>query len=519
MKRETISKAAGLLTLLMLGAGIWWMSQNAVWLGDDLDYKYRMKGALWQSWGFINNIGQYFESQAVHYIHVNGRSVAHALVQLYCGVLGQTAFALSNAAVYMLFAWMLAYSGGVKISNASGIATAAGLSVVCFVTKMMPTCQIGYIWGMAANLIWLSSFFKSGKISWAKVAGMTLSGIAVGNWQEAISIGVGAGLGIWWLSQFFNRQKSRHKFFDWKRSWMMAAYLAGALINIASPANFGRAAAVSTSWEHEVLICLYSLIGLWLLIIVMAAYRQRLGFSFQIVEGIPTGVLWTGVLFLLAFNLFIGIFANRQLFGIDMLAIVLLLRLLPRHSFGWTGNILLLIAVGSVWAIMYAGISEVKRQYADIAEFHAASPDGSVEYDRQRVLTLGHPLDAKYYEDILGQFDNDLHHSMMKDFKHERKGKTLKLKPTMKPNGEKWEMYAPGHFYVSLLMPKKGEPKRKVVVFGHYQIGGVIRMKARPVEIEIEKYSRMRPPYGTAIIIPEIPMYCADSIAIISTAK
>lgn len=518
MKKNT-RKAASVLILLVLGAGIWWMSRNAVWLGDDLDYKYRMKGAIWESWGYINTIGQYFESQATHYLHVNGRIAAHALVQLFCGVLGQECFAVCNGVMYSLFALLLSRAGGIRLDNTGGMLTAICISILCFVTKMMPTCQIGYIWGMAVNLVWLSAFFREGRPSALKTAWLALSGIAVGNWQEALSVGVGAGLGSWWLSQFFRRDRHFHNFFDWRRSWMILGYLLGTLANVLSPANGGRMESIAVSPEHQLIICSYSLTALACLLLGMAymiiLHGRSTGFSFRFGCGIPSGALWIGIIVLVAFNAYIGIFSNRQLFGINMLASGLLLKMLPHHRLARWINVVLLAAVAGLWWVMGEGIRQVKRQYADIAILHKASADGSVEYDRVRVMTLGHPLDAKYYEDILGQFDNDLHHSMMKDFKHERRGKTLKLKPTAIPDREKTEQYAPGHFYATVGIPAEGTSKRRVRIYGHYTLGGIVNFPAEPFELEIEKYSRRRPPYATAVIIPEVPLFKADSIKLI----
>lgn len=513
-----MNRASSVLTLILIATAIWWMSAHAVWLGDDLDYQFRMKGEIWQSWGFINNPGDFTYSQIAHYLNVNGRFIAHVIVQLYCAVLGQQAFAVSNGIVYALFALLLAKAGGVRLCNPGGIVTASCLAVLCFVTKMMPTCQIGYIWGMAVNLAWLSRFFSQSRPSWWKTAWMGLAGIIVGNWQEALSIGVGAGLGIWWISQFFNRSATLHNFLDWRRSWMLTGYLAGTLSNIVSPANFERISSVSIPISHQWIITAYSLPAIWLLLMtliyVSVRLRHVLGISFHQDGKIPTGVLWTGIIILTGFNFYIGVFSNRQWFGVNMFAIILILRLLPRHKFGRVVNSLLITAVVGLWIVMAEGMKEVKRQYDDIAHLHSISNDGSVEYDRTRVMTLGHPLSVKYYEDILGQFDNDLHHSMMKDFKHHRKGKTLKLKPTEVPDTVKVKKYAPGHFYVTVKEPEKNMPKCKVRVWGHYTICGIINFKTEPIDIEIEKYSRRRPPYSTAIIIPEVPMFVADSIAL-----
>ena len=135
--KQTISST---LLMLALGTAIWWMSSNVVWLGDDIDYKYMMKGEIWESWGRIKTVNDFLRSQWIHYLNVNGRFAAHALVQLFNAYLGQEWFAVCNAFVYSLFAILLAHAGGVKpMSNSGGMLSACCLSVLCFSTKMMPT--------------------------------------------------------------------------------------------------------------------------------------------------------------------------------------------------------------------------------------------------------------------------------------------------------------------------------------------------------------------------------------------
>lgn len=506
--------------LLLLAIAIWWMSANVLWLGDDLDYKYRMKGEIWQSWGWINTFKEFWESQFVHYTHVNGRFTAHTLVQLFNGVLGQQAFAVCNGLVYALFALILAKAGNVNPrTNSAGIVSAITLSVLCFVTKMMPTCQIGYIWAMAANLLWLIAFFGKGQPTWIKVIMLFILGIAVGNWQESISVGVCSGLGFWWLSQFFARHKTFHNFFDWRRSWMLLGYMIGTASNCLAPSTMGRVSAITTPLSDQLMIAAYSvpvvLMLLTVTIILAAIGRCGISFNFKTDKGeIPDGCLVIGLITLLIFNFFIGVYSNRQLFGANLFAAVLLLRALPRHCFNLTFNIIAGLCVIGVWVLMYIGIQEVKEQYDDIVTLYESSEKGTVEYDRTRVMTLGHPLDAKYYEDILGQFNNDLHHSMMKDFKHNRKGKTLKLKPTVQTDGEQVVEYAPGHFYVTVRIPEAEKPHRKVKVYGHYVIANIIEIPAAPRTLEVSVFSHRHAPYGTAVIIPEYPFFRADSIGI-----
>lgn len=517
---STLYIILSILTLICLGSAIWWFSVNVVWLGDDLDYKYVIKGEIWQSWGWINTWTDFLQSQITHYMNVNGRFVAHSLVQLFNGILGQQVFAIANAIAYIAFALCIAYLGKAGIDNFGGVFSAACLSVVCFVTKMMPTCQIGYIWGMTANMIWLSGFFSGrAKPSWSKVICMFLIGIIVGNWQEAVSIGVCAGLGIWWLSQFFNRHETFHTFFDWRRSWIMLGYFIGTASNCLSPSTLSRVNSDAIPFINQLLVASYSLPAVILfivtLIILAFTHRNRLTFRFTSdSHGIPDGVIIIAMITLLIFNCIIGIYSNRQLFGANLFASILLLRALPRHSMGGWLNLVAFISVLAVWAVNIMGIEEVRRQYGDIAKLYSQSEDGTVYYDRTRVMILGHPLSAKYFEDIIGQFDNDLHHSMMKDFKHTRKGKALKLRPTVTPDAEKVERYADGHFYVTVEEPRNGEPAGEITAYGHYSILGIVNIPAPPQKIVLQKYSRRKAPFATAIIIPETPLFTADSISI-----
>ncbi len=504
------------ICLLTLGIAIWWMGANVVWLGDDLDYKYMMKGEIWQSWGYINSVKDFFQSQWIHYQHVNGRYVAHALVQLFNACLGQQTFAACNAIIYMLFALMLGKAGRVSLTeNPGGIISAICLAVLCFITKMMPTCQIGYIWGMLANICWLMLFFKKGKPSWMATIAIMLLGIIVGNWQESVSIGVCAGVGIWWIFQWIRSCKSPHIKFDWRRSWMLLGYVVGTASNCLAPSTIGRVSDISMPMTDQFLISSYSFPAVIILAICVIYVGLRHGdiklFSFKSEDGaIPNGVLFSGMIFLIIFNLLIGVYSNRQLFGANLFAAILTLSILPRHRFGRILNAIASMAVIAFWGLMIEGIQEARRQYDDIVALHSESKDGAVYYDRTRVMTLGFPLRAKYYEDILGLFDNDLHHSMMKDFKHERKGKTLKIRPTISKKEESVECYAPGHFTVTLKEPPKGEAPRDIIVYGHYPF----RINAEPRHIKVTKYFKKTPPYATTVIIPEFPFFVADSISI-----
>ncbi|MDE5585212.1 MAG: hypothetical protein K2I92_02590, partial [Muribaculaceae bacterium] len=364
---------------------------------------------------------------------------------------------------------------------------------------------------------WMMIFFRRGRPScWITVA-MTAAGLLVGNWQESVSIGVCGGLGLWWIVQTVESNSLHDVSFDWRRSWMFLGYVLGTASNCLAPSTIGRVSDMALPVADRILIASYSLPAVLLLAICMIyvclQHRELRLLSFRNTDSyVPEGVLFCGMLLLIAFNVMIGIYSNRQLFGANLFAAILTLRILPRHRFGSLLNTLAAITVIAFWTLMICGIKEVKRQYNEIGALHSESPDGSVYYDRTRVMTLGFPLRAKYYEDILGMFDNDLHHSLMKDFKQVRKGKTLKLKPIAPLKGDTVECYAPGHFYVTMKEPPKGEAPREIIVYGHYILPGI---KAAGRKIEVTRYSDRSKSYATAVIIPEFPFFTADSISII----
>lgn len=509
--KRPLTYSIAILTILAIA--IWWFSSSVVWLGDDIDYQFQMKGAIWQSWGWIHNWNQFWDSQFVHYTHVNGRFVAHTLVQLFCGILGQQIFAVCNALMYVLFAVCIAYAGSVRLSdNWQGMLTAACLSVVCFVTKIMPTCQIGYIWMMAFNLAWLMAFFRPGQPSWIRTATLSIIGIIVGNGQECISIGVCAGLGIWWIIHFI----------DWRRSWMMLGYFIGTGFCCLSPATLSRVSTVAVTPIDQLIFSAPTLFWLIILVWIAAHIRQEVRIFNENASRPKSRIFYenaftiSAIIFLIIFNLIIGIYSDRQLFGINLFAIILILRILPRHRFAPVPNALLAASVLGLWTVMSIGIREVKGQYDDILTLYSESKDGSVEYDRHRVLFGGIPLHSKYYEDILGQFDNDLHHSIMKQLKHNGGKRTLKLKPSTLPKiGESTEYY-PGHFAVTVQIPDSASPNASVTAFGHRTLFGIIHMPVTSQPIEITRYSRIMKPYGIAVIIPENPYFKTDSILICS---
>lgn len=447
--------------LVLLAAVVWWLSRQIAWIGDDLDYMFRMKGAIWESWGWIRNPGEFLASQWNHYLHVNGRFVAHALVQLFNGILGQEWFAVFNALVYPATAVVLARLGGSRPLSTGALLTAIILILFGFVTKMMPTCQIGYIWGLGINMLWVGFFLSGRARKRGEVILMCISGLIAGNWQEAYSVGIGAAMGVILLTQWMRHPIRR---IPPDRQLMATAYILGTASVCLAPSTLSRAAVITAGNGEMAMVSppgwLYAVLSLRLFYIFVLLIIWRLISArristdhqpFRLRSFLYSQSLWVAAMaFLIIFNLAVGVFGNRQLFGIEMCSAVMILRLLRGHKFNRLWTTVGCIGVTVLYSWQYSLAMEARRQFGEIERLYIGSEDGRVYFDRQRATNEGFTREIRIYEDVVGLYDNDPHHSMMKYLRHRHKHRrpllviptgvrTLEFKDTI------WS-YAPGHY-------------------------------------------------------------------------
>lgn len=450
--RRNLSPAIPLILLLTaVAAGT--LSMIVVPLGDDLDYAYRMQGAIWQSWGHIRDAGDFFSSQAVHYMHVNGRAVAHALVQLFNAVLGQEWFALCNAMVYPVAALMLARLGGARPLSVRALLTALFMLFAGFLTKMLPTCQIGYVWGLAVNLLWTGLFLSGRSLKVWQTLLCCLLGLVAGNWQEAFSIGIGGAAGVLLISQWLHHPLRR---LSPSRQWMAVCYIAGTVTVCLAPSTVARAASVVSSGSGLAMMSpsglVYALLSLRLTYIFFGVVIWRISRrTLRVASFLHSNAFWVCAMLLLAiFNCAVGVFGNRQLFGIEMCAAVMTLRLLPSHAFTrfWTAVAVTAVAALYVWQAALA--MRVRNDYDEIERLYLESTDGRVYFDRLRPTCEGFTREARIYEELTGLYDNDPHHSLMKHFRHIHRGRRPLLILPAATQTLEWRdtviCFAPGHY-------------------------------------------------------------------------
>ena len=362
-------------------------SQSALWLGDEITYNYNFKNGT-----EIASLGDVIESQIEHYSNINGRTVAHTLCQLYIPFFGKTSFAVSNALVWVALLFMMASLCNIKYDDWKMMALLACMIFLGFRTKFTPTCQIGYPWMftlVTGFLLVLRKFGKEQHMPWKWYNLLWSAPFAfIAGWsQEALVIGVSAALGLMVL---LNIKKVTLP------QWiLLICFAVGVLLVCLSPANLERSGgSLSSSTLLPPVIMsfakfffylriTYLLIAfvLYLLISKKAKLKELI---------LSTWFYWVIWAVMLAFNFFISVYGNRQLFGMEYAAIVIVIKyvqliILPeRGKYKKVSD--LVMAALAVWAAIVAidntcFLSHQGKILEYIDSSYKASADGIVYYD------------------------------------------------------------------------------------------------------------------------------------------
>lgn len=366
-----------LASFILLGV-VYTMSSRALWLGDDINYRYHFKTGQ-----EIESVIEAFTSQVEHYNVMNGRFLAHFLVQIFIALLGKTFFSIVNASMYIVFLILIAKLSGIKLANSGFVILTALLILFSFQTKFVPSCQIGYIWMFTIVLLFIYLFLNNKKVAsrWHSIWLIPFSIIA-GWTQEAIVVGISVALIVYVLSNL-----KRITFNQWT---MFFAFGLGAILLCFAPGTLSRTKELHGSIDFlppivysfikffyylriaYVLICYILYLVLIKKVTIREIYKNE---SFLIIT----------LLTLVIFNLVLGVFGNRQLFGIELLSLVLFMRCLLRYSFS-TKLLIVMIAFFVCWTIYSITknttfLKHENKVYEYLIAEYRNSEDGVVYYD------------------------------------------------------------------------------------------------------------------------------------------
>ena len=195
---------------------------------DDMAYSVIPSGSL----------REFCSSLVDHFMTTNGR-FADVVANVFCAILGKPVFNVCNALVFGLMAHLVAL---LSAGRRSLMALTLFLAVVgvCYPvpgeTMLWVAGSCNYLWAVTASLalIYYLLNHKDGPLGWGRAVLLLLGAFIAGNFNEATSFGVFAGL---FLYNAFNRRKV-----DRRVVIAMVGYLLGVAMIVASPGAWSRMA-------------------------------------------------------------------------------------------------------------------------------------------------------------------------------------------------------------------------------------------------------------------------------------
>lgn len=198
---------------------------------DDYFYKY-----VFDTPELVNSLSDVFRSQKNHWFLLNGRFVAHCLVQAFL-MFERLWFCLANCACYVLCCGCIA-----RLVSRHNLVRNFVL-VLLSLWLVMPTPgstffwltgSFNYLWAMCATSVFLCLLLSDNKT--LKVIAIPV-GIIAGNWHEAMALATVFSLILYCI---LSPKKGRLFYVA------VLAYFCGALTNIVAPGNFVRLETVYT---------------------------------------------------------------------------------------------------------------------------------------------------------------------------------------------------------------------------------------------------------------------------------
>lgn len=387
---------------ILIAIVVYIFSSNICWLNDDLRYQYMFvekEGCLIKDYNEytdqIDNLDDLFSSLIVHHNYVNGRDLAHFFVHLFCGIIGQQIFAICNALVYILFILLILRISTHKY-NVRSFLTVSVLVILGLATRMTPAFQINYIWMFSVVIGFLILYFSYGQRKNTAICNFWLSvySLLAGAAHEGINIGIGCAIIIYWIMHMRSYTGTQYL--------MSLSFGCGLIWMCLAPGNFIRTSEVSSLsivvnfWNF-----LLSVKVFYVLVIcaIVAKYRYKLTWGGIYVDN---AFFWNCWLVCILFNVILGVRGSRQLFGEELIAIILSIRLLRNNAFNTLWLIVFSCLVILYWCKQLVGTFIVKEQYETICTQYRSSLTGEVFISS--ILVPTEKVIANYYNTIPGRW-------------------------------------------------------------------------------------------------------------------
>lgn len=399
MNKKTVRIGIGAF-LLIIGSLFYLMNMYTPICGDDYLYSFYLTPVAAKSFfegasiGFEQKISSFTDvmfSQYNHYFYVNGRTIPHILEQSFAGLWGENCFNLINVFAFLLLNMLVIWISGKRNLTKFGYWVAA----VFFIWFLLPcpvdlfllmSGALNYTWSAVLCLAFLLVYNKvrqMEKVNWGVAFLLFLLGV-ISSWtHESLVIGISGSLFIIYCVQY-NKRKPKSP-----EVALVAGFWLGTLLLCLSPAARGRASFDHPSiWETFLLIIgeLRAFYVLLFLLVYTFFREKRNGNSHILRKFFYDNQLYFYIIFIeLVFSLVIGFRNVRQLFGIELFSVVILIKLISEQiSFNavWCRSVSIVAASAIVLHMAFV-IPCAKRshaQFQDIVATYLHSEDGVVSF-------------------------------------------------------------------------------------------------------------------------------------------
>ena len=399
MSKKTVRIGIGAF-LLIIGSLFYLMNMYTPICGDDYLYSFYLTPVAAKSFfegasiGFEQKISSFTDvifSQYNHYFYVNGRTIPHILEQSFAGLWGENCFNLINVFAFLLLNMLVIWISGKRNLTKFGYWVAA----VFFIWFLLPcpvdlfllmSGALNYTWSAVLCLAFLLVYTKvrqMERVNWGVAFLLFLQGVISGWTHESLVIGISGALFIIYCVQY-NKRKPKSP-----EVALVAGFWLGTLLLCLSPAARGRASFDHPSiWETFLLIIgeLRAFYVLLFLLVYTFFREKRNNNNHTLRKFFYDNQLYFYVILIeLVFSLVIGFRNVRQLFGIELFSVVILINLISEQtSFNavWCRSVSIVAASAIVLHMAFV-IPCAKRshaQFQDIVTTYLHSEDGVVSF-------------------------------------------------------------------------------------------------------------------------------------------
>lgn len=220
--------------ILLLACVVFWVMNCLTPFKED-DMAFTLVEGEWRP---VSTLLDILRSHATHMVHTNGR-LADVVPELFCGLLGKSAFNVCNALAFGLLAHLISL---LSTHRRSITTIALFLAVVgtCYPvpgeTMLWVSGSANYMWAITLSLL-LAHFllrYRDERLAWGRALALMPLAFIAGGFNEATSIGFLAGFGMY--------HAANPKFFNGRVALVLLGYFLGLLLIVLSPAAWERAA-------------------------------------------------------------------------------------------------------------------------------------------------------------------------------------------------------------------------------------------------------------------------------------